>query len=59
MSPKNLPLNLQENKCLNWKAQKKGRREIPTDPSKKMIAYKLRFFNSLTAKSAARAVIAI
>lgn len=38
---------------------KKGRREIPTDPSKKMIAYKLRFFNSLTAKSAARAVIAI
>jgi hypothetical protein len=38
---------------------KKGRREIPTDPTKKMIAYKLRFFNSLTAKSAARAVIAI
>jgi hypothetical protein len=59
MSPKNLPLNQQESKCRNWKAQKKGRREIPTDPFKKFTSYKLRFFNSLTAKSAARAVIAM
>jgi hypothetical protein len=43
----------------NLESAKKGRREIPTDPFKKFTSYKFRFFNSLTANSAARAVIAM